>query len=57
MRRFVNYLRQMFCKHKWIAEESRVSHEKFDGNLKQGVKVYMRCEKCAYHQKHWKYIN
>lgn len=51
MRWIVNYFRQTFCNHKWLIEEATVGH--FDGT---GTKVYMRCKKCGYHKKHWKFI-
>ena len=51
MRFIVNYIRQVFCKHDWLIEEKFT-----DSNLKRGTKVYMRCKKCGYHQKHWKYV-
>jgi hypothetical protein len=55
MRRIVNYFRQTFCKHDWIIEEKII---KLEGLLydKNSERVYMRCKKCGYHQKHWKFI-
>ena len=51
MRTLVNYIRQMFCKHEWHIEE------KFcNGQTRIDYKVYMRCKKCAYHKKHWKFL-
>jgi len=49
----INYIRQMFCKHDFLIEEG---HVKSDGFLKSGTKVYMRCKKCGWHTKHWKYV-
>jgi hypothetical protein len=54
MRWLINYLRQVFCKHEWIISEGYV--ESPDGWTKSGHKVYMRCTKCGYHQKHWKFL-
>lgn len=51
MRTIVNYFRQAFCKHDWLIEESKV-----EAYTRTGVKVYMRCKKCGYHQNHWKFI-
>ena len=53
MRFFIHYIRQCFCKHDFLIEEGRVSS---DGFSKQGIKVYMRCRKCGYHTKHWKFV-
>ena len=55
MREIINYLRQCFCKHDWIVEEKFIeSHGVF--TEKQDVKIYMRCKKCGYHTKHWKFV-
>lgn len=51
MRTIVNYIRQIFCKHEWIYKEKHCEYE-----FKNGTKVYMRCKKCGYHAKHWKFI-
>lgn len=51
MRTIVNYIRQIFCKHDFEIEEGYV-----DATWKRGEKVYLRCEKCAYHTKHWKFL-
>jgi hypothetical protein len=51
MKYIVNYIRQLFCKHDWLTEESKVDHE-----CGTATRVYMRCKKCGYHQKHWKFI-
>ena len=55
MRYLINYFRQCFCKHIWIAEEGFVDESDEIGGRK-GIKVYMRCTKCGYHQKHWKFL-
>ena len=48
----INYFRQVFCKHEFLFQESFV-----EGTFKgSGVKVYMRCNKCAYHTNHWKFL-
>jgi predicted Zn-ribbon and HTH transcriptional regulator len=52
MRTIVNYIRQIFCKHDWITEEKHVR----DDMRGDGMKIYMRCKKCGYHTKHWKFI-
>ena len=52
MRTIVNYIRQIFCKHDWITEENYVR----DDMRGDGTKIYMRCKKCGYHTKHWKYV-
>lgn len=49
----VNYIRQCFCKHDFLVEEGYVSS---DGWSKSGNRIYMRCKKCGYHQKHWKFL-
>lgn len=55
MRRLVNYIRQIFCKHDWITDEGYTQSEL--GSMdRSGMKVYMRCKKCGYHQNHWKYL-
>lgn len=41
----------MFCKHDWLTEECFVR-----GHYNDGTKVYMRCKRCGYHKKHWKYF-
>ena len=63
MRRLINYIRQCFCKHDWVIEESyyeeytqMIGFSKESSKLtRQGTKVYMRCKKCGYHTNHWKY--
>jgi len=55
MRWLVNYIRQIFCKHEWLIEEKYCKLYGDFGLEKDGQKVYMRCNKCSYHRKHWKY--
>ena len=52
MRGLINYYKKEFCKHAFITEEKFVESE-IKGN---GIKVYMRCNKCGYHTKHWKFL-
>lgn len=55
MRRIINYIRQCFCSHDWLIEDRYIEiFDEFDNWQKKGTKVYMRCKKCGYHQKHWK---
>ena len=49
----VNYIRQCFCKHDFLVEEGYVTSDEWS---KEGRVVYMRCKKCGYHQKHWKFV-
>lgn len=51
MRTLVNYIRQMFCKHDWQIEESFCK-----SGYHSDYRVYMRCKKCSYHKKHWKFL-
>ena len=53
MRWLIDYLRQSFCKHSWMYREKLVKKK---GSEVMGTKVYMRCRKCGYHKKHWKFI-
>lgn len=53
MRRFANYIRQAFCKHEWVFSEFFFEWET-EFRTRNGDKVYMRCNKCGYHQIHWK---
>jgi len=56
MRWIVNYFRQVFCKHEWYTEEKEVIiSNPFLGSKSNNRRVYMRCTKCGYHKKHWKY--
>lgn len=48
----INYIRQIFCKHDFTIEEGYVDG---GGILKSGTVVYMRCKKCGWHTKHWKF--
>lgn len=51
MRRLVNYIRQIFCKHDFYVEDGYA--EKI---TRKGYRVYMRCKKCGYHNSHWKFL-
>ena len=52
MRWIINYIKELFfCKHDFLVEEEHVTEAH-----REGTKVYMRCKKCGYHKKHWKYI-
>jgi len=53
MKRFVNYIRQTFCKHNFEIEDQFV----INNNGEQGEKRYLFCRKCGYHNNHWKHIN
>lgn len=54
MRWLINYIRQCFCKHDWHFEEAWYEVKGDFIGTKKDEKVYMRCKKCGYHQKHWK---
>ena len=43
MRKLINYIRQCFCKHDWLVEESWFD---YSGEFRSqtGMKVYMRCK-------------
>lgn len=56
MRFLLNYVRQIFCKHDWLVEEKYCTNSSDFGDSKSGIKVYMRCKKCCYHKRHWKFI-
>lgn len=55
MRFLINYFRQVFCKHEWIVEEKYVKKEGL-WSTKNSERVYMRCKKCGYVTRHWKFI-
>jgi len=57
MRWLVNYIRQVFCKHEFIANEGYVKggYDVIFGQDKSGIKVSMICPKCGYHKNFWKY--
>jgi lipopolysaccharide biosynthesis regulator YciM len=56
MRFIAHYFRQVFCKHDFIAEEQICSlTDEWGDKIRSGPKVYMRCKKCGFHTKHWKY--
>ena len=54
MRWLADYIRQVFCKHDFEVNEYSYT---VDGTFsyRQGVKVLLRCKKCGYHKKYWKY--
>jgi rubredoxin len=52
MRTIIWYLRSMFCKHEFSIEEGYLD----SGICGQGTRIYMRCKKCGFHMKHWKFI-
>lgn len=55
MRWFVHYFRSLFCNHEWHVEELyNTTYDEWGDVYKKGYKVYMRCKKCGYHQRHWK---
>lgn len=54
MRTIINYFRQVFCKHDWLAEEGKVGVGKY-GNRGHRTVVYMRCKKCGYFIRHGKF--
>lgn len=51
MRTFMTYLRQIFCNHKFIAEDKYCTSPE-----KNGIKTSLYCSKCGYHRKFWKFI-
>ena len=55
MRYLINYIREAFCKHDWLVEETKNCTVETPVRDKTGTKVYMRCRRCGYHQKHWKH--
>jgi len=55
MRYIINYFRQVFCKHDFLVEEGTVRHHELEGGG-TAQKIYMRCKKCGYYKKHWKFI-
>lgn len=57
MRKLINYIREMFCKHSFKLEESRHSIVDHRGDLvRRGVKVSATCTTCGYHKSYWKFL-
>jgi len=57
MRWFINYLRQCFCKHKWVYEEC--DYKKYDAYGEEvifnNIKVSQTCKECGYHKSYFKF--
>lgn len=49
MRRIVNYIRQVFCKHDFECNEGWITRfDRFGGVSYRGEVIYKRCKKCGY---------
>lgn len=54
MRKIVNYLTSLFCKHDYnISEQWSIRDVGFQ--IKEGYRVSMLCKKCGYHKSFWKF--
>jgi hypothetical protein len=49
------YVRQIFCKHKFETSEERCTEEKGWGAKRFGPKISLLCKECGYHKSFWKY--
>jgi hypothetical protein len=51
------YIRQVFCAHDFEYDEAHMRKEGILQTHREGTRVYMRCNKCAYTNTHWKYLD
>lgn len=51
MRWLINYIRSMFCKHKWEYIAETINYDWLSGDTPAGYTKIYRCKKCGYTQK------
>jgi hypothetical protein len=55
MRWLINYLLECFCIHDFEITEQKFDIKDYYAGISNNTRVYMRCKKCGYHKKHWKF--
>lgn len=50
----VDYLRRVFCKHKWEYEEA-LAKRTGEFYSKEGIRVSATCTECGHHKSYWKF--
>lgn len=51
----VDYLRRVFCRHKWTYEEAFAQRTHGEFVEKEGLRVSATCTECGHHRSYWKF--